>query len=135
MKTVLSLYGLVPKRVGGMEALVRETTLQLADRGWQHVAAFAGPPSEAARAYLSHPNLKLEVVREPWAVTGETLQSVRELLSKYRPDVFHFLYRGVIGPYPWLATMYGVRRILFTDQGSYPEDFQASRASIWKRIA
>lgn len=135
MKTVLSLYGLEPKRVGGMEALVLETTLQLAEHGWQHVAAFSGPPSPAAKEYLTHPNLTLEVVEHPWAVNGSTLSAVRALLTRYRPEVLHFLYTGFLGPYPWLAKLSGVKRVLFTDQGSHEEGYEAYPAPVWKRIA
>lgn len=133
--TVLSLYGLEPKRVGGTEALVREITIQLAERGWRHVVAFSGPPSIAAREYLEHPNLTLEVVEHPGDVRAKPLIAVKNLLYKYRPSVLHFSYTGFIGPYPWLARFCGVKRVLFTDQGSHPEGYQPRHASAWKRLA
>jgi glycosyltransferase involved in cell wall biosynthesis len=85
------------------------------------------------REFLDVPGLTLEVVPAPWSVSPATLAAVRRLLAKYRPEVFHFLYSGIVGPYPWLAYVHGVKRVIFTDQGSHPEGYTPTQATSWKR--
>jgi glycosyltransferase involved in cell wall biosynthesis len=136
METVVSLFGVQPLRIGGAEIYTRELSLQLAERGWRHVAVFSGPATPAVREYLADlPNLTLESIPaiEDSAVNGA--KAVWKALSRHRPKILHFQFTSLIGPYSWLGKLAGAEKVFFTAQGSSPTGFVARRAPLWKRLA
>jgi hypothetical protein len=60
--TVLSVFGVEPRRVGGVETFARELSRQLGEFGCRSVLCFLTEPPEAVREFLELPNVTLEVL-------------------------------------------------------------------------
>jgi glycosyltransferase involved in cell wall biosynthesis len=135
MSTVLSVFGIRPSKIGGQEAFARELSRQLNEHGWRSVLCFASFPPEAVRRYLTLANVHLEVLDEAVRPTSTNLRALASMLPRHRPDVLHLYYTGFISPYPWLARLGGVKRVLFTDELSREALQTPRRAPGWKRVA
>jgi glycosyltransferase involved in cell wall biosynthesis len=131
---VLSIFGVVPKRVGGVEMFAREVSLQLAGAGWQSVFCFIGEPAKAVRKFLDVRGATVEAgpdfSRANWAV----MRHVRGLLKRYRPDIVHLYFVDPVSLYPWVVRFCSGRRIFVTDQISRPEGYVPVSAPLWKRV-
>lgn len=134
VKTVVSVFGIEPARIGGAEAYARALSLQLERRGWQSVLCFLTEPPEPVRAYLQLPNVRIEVIEDSWRTKWRAVSSMRRLLRQYRPEILHLHFTGFIGPYPWLAKLCSVKQVFFTDHSSQPEGHIIRRAPLWKRL-
>lgn len=134
MKTVVSVFGIEPARIGGAEAYARELSLQLERRGWQSVLCFLKEPPEPVRAYLQLPNVRIEVIEDSWRAKWRAASRMRRILRQYRPEILHLHFTGFIGPYPWLAKLCSVKQVFFTDHSSQPEGHIIRRAPLWKRL-
>ena len=133
-KTLVSVLGFEPFRVGGGEALAREVSVQLATRGWKNVLCFLSPPTEPVREYLNLPNVSIEVLPDSWKLAWKPTLGLARILARYRPEILSLQFTGFISPYPWLAKLYGVKKVVFTDQSSRPEGYVTRRAALWRRI-
>ena len=133
-KTLVSVLGFDPFRVGGGEALAREVSVQLAEKGWRNVLCFLAAPTDPVREYLSLPNVSIEVLPDSWKLAWQPTRGLARILARYRPEILHLQFTGFISPYPWLAKLYGVRQVFFTDQGSRPEGATFPRAPLWRRV-
>lgn len=134
MKTVVSVFGIEPARIGGAEAYARELSLQLGQRGWQSVLCFLKEPPEQVRDYLQLPNVRIEVIEDSWRGKWRAVSSLRRILAHYRPEILHLHFTGFIGPYPWLAKLCSVKQVFFTDHSSQLEGHVIRRAPLWKRL-
>jgi len=134
MKTVLNLFGVDPFRIGGNEAFAREVSRQLQEVGWQNVLVFEKPATGAVRDFLSLPNVHLECLDQLHRGYPGALAATWGLMQKYQPTVLHLHFVTFLSLYPWLARLRGVRKIFFTDQGSWPEGHVIHRAPYWKRM-
>lgn len=134
MKTVVSIFGIEPARIGGAEAYARALSLQLGERGWQSVLCFLKEPPEPVRAYLQLPNVHIEVIEDSWRAKWRAAANMTRMLRQYRPEILHLHFTGFIGPYPWLAKLCSVKQIFFTDHSSQPEGYIIHRAPLWKRF-
>ena len=132
-KTLVSVLGFDPFRVGGGEALAREVSVQLGARGWKNVLCFLSAPTDPVREYLSLPNVTIEVLPDSWKLAWKPTRGLARILSRYRPEILHMQFTGFISPYPWLAKCFGVRKVFFTDQSSRPEGYVTPRAAWWRR--
>ncbi|HXU09646.1 MAG TPA: glycosyltransferase family 4 protein [Blastocatellia bacterium] len=135
MKTVVSVFGIEPARIGGAEAYARELSVQLGERGWQSVLCFLKEPPESVRAYLELPNVSIEVIEDSWKTRWRAIRGLARILQKHRPQILHLHFTGFISSYPWLARVFSVKQIFFTDHSSNPEGHVIRRASLWKRVA
>lgn len=133
-KTLLSIFGFDPKRLGACEIFIRELSAGLHERGWNHVVCLAGSPPENVRSYLTLANVRLEVFEAPWSVNWKSVRRLNELLRLYRPRIMHLNFVGFLGPYPWLARLAPVEKIFFTDHTSQPEGHRIRVHPLWKRI-
>jgi glycosyltransferase involved in cell wall biosynthesis len=133
--TVLSLFGVQPIRVGGVECFCREQARQLAQHGWRSIVVFAAPPVPAVAEYLREPNLLIEVAPRLDQSRFDCVPGICRLLDRYTPQIVHLNFLSFLGPYPWLARIYGARQVFITDHGSRPADYEASLAPAWKRLA
>src|SRR5438552_19106706 len=106
--TVLSVLGIDPIRLGGNESWCRELSRQLAARGWQSVLCFESPPSPTVQAFLSLPNVVLEVVRNSWPPDARTVRDFRTVLRRHRPAIVHLQFTGFLGQYTWMQRLAGV---------------------------
>jgi glycosyltransferase involved in cell wall biosynthesis len=134
-KTIVSVYGFQPFRIGGGETFIRELSMLLAERGWKNVVCFLSEPTPEVMAFLNLPNITIEVIPDVWQLKWQPTLNLARILRRYRPEILHLQFTGFISPYPWLAKLYSVKRVLFTDQASKPEGFVARRAALWRRLA
>jgi glycosyltransferase involved in cell wall biosynthesis len=132
-KTLVSVCGFEPFRIGGGEALAREVSVQLAARGWRNVLCFLSPPTDPVREFLNLPNVSIEVLPDSWKLAWKPTRGLARILARYRPEIMHLQFTGFIGPYPWLAKLFGVKKVFFTDQSSRPEGYVTPRAALWRR--
>ena len=135
-RTVVAIFGLQPLRIGGIERYTRELARQLQDRNVRLVAIFAGPAQGDVRQFLRADNLTL--VSAPGLDVGlwANLPVIIRTLRETRPIVFHYQFLSFLGPLPWLARAYGVRRVIFTGaHASNPASYEARRAPLLKRLA
>lgn len=130
---VMSVFGLVPQRIGGMEMFARELSSQLAAAGWKSVLCFTDEPVEAVRRFLEAPNVVIEVAPDSAHLNWAGLRHVAALLRRHRPDVLHLTFADLASLYPCLARCCSVRRILVTDQNSRVGDNHTARSPAWKR--
>jgi L-malate glycosyltransferase len=136
MKTVVSVFGVTPFRVGGPESFARELSKQLGERGWKSVLCFSSKPPEDVLNYLKLPNVCLEVVRDletPDPIRWAAVKDLVSILRKYHPDILHLHFTGFIGPFPWLARLFAVSQVFFTDHSSRSAFHAPRRAPFWKR--
>lgn len=132
MNTYFSLFGLAPTRIGGTEVFARELSLQLAELGWTSVLCFSRPPCEPVRAWLELPNVRIEVVPTPDQPSPANLLAAGRLFRKYKPEIFHAHYVGMVSAWPWTARACGIPRIYFTDHASRPAGQIPRRMAAWK---
>jgi len=135
MKTVLSLFGIAPTKLGSQEAYARELSAQLARQDWRSVLCFAAFPPEPVVSELTAPNVSIEVLESPERISTRTLRSFAAILRKHRPEIVHLHYVGFLSPYPALARLYSAKQVYFTDHTSRPAGYVPGRARFWKRVA
>lgn len=134
-KKLLLLTGTGANRIGGVEVLVRETAVQLIERGVETIAVFHTEPSPSVRSYFDVPGLTVLSLPDLTDRTWHKNAGVRSLLKKYRPDIVHWQYLDALSPYPWLSWWYGARQVFFTNQSSYKEGYLPGRIPFWKRAS
>lgn len=135
MGTLVSVFGVEPRRIGGTETFARELSVQLGSRGWQSVLCFLSEPTEEVRRFLDLPNTSLQVYA---AATDSGLKTGRNLASitrAHRPEILHFHFTGFLSFYYWLARLQSVKQVFFTDHHSRSSGHTATRAPFWKRAA
>jgi glycosyltransferase involved in cell wall biosynthesis len=135
MKSVVSVFGLTPRRIGGIESFARELSVQLQALGWRSVLVFTGAPAPDVECYLSSPNVSLEVAPELAALGWSGMTRCAALLRRYRPAIFHFHFLSPISPFPWLARMQRTERVFFSDHGPHSEDELLRKKPALKRLA
>ena len=134
-KTVVSVAGIDPFRIGGGETFARELSRQLGILGWRSVLCYLNPPAGKVREFLELPNVDLEVLPDAWRPGWRQTRGLAAILRRHRPEILHLHFTSFLGPYPWIAALLGVRRIFFTDHSSRPEGYQRRRAPLWKQLA
>jgi glycosyltransferase involved in cell wall biosynthesis len=134
MGTVLSLFGIIPNKIGSQEAYARELSLQLAEHGWQSVLCFESAPPEAVGKFLALPNVSLETLKAPDRMRWCTVRRFLAILWRHKPDIVHLHYVGFMSLYPMLAKLCGVKRVYFTDHTSHAAFHVPSPAPRWKRV-
>jgi glycosyltransferase involved in cell wall biosynthesis len=133
-KTVVSVFGIDPYRIGAGEIYARELSAQLGKRGWSSVLCYLAAPPDPVRQFLQLPNVSLEIVEDSWKNSWRPLRQLARILERYRPEILHLHFTGFLSAYPWLARLYGTRRVYFADQSSRPEGFVATRRPAWRRL-
>jgi hypothetical protein len=98
---VMSIFGVVPKRIGGVEMFARELSSQLASAGWRSVVCFRREPVESVRRFLEMPGATIDVVPDTSGLNWTACRHVARLLWRYRPDVLHVSFAGLVRLYPW----------------------------------
>ncbi len=133
MPTLVSIFGVEPRRIGGTETFARELSLQLGKRGWQSVLCFLSEPTEEVRRFLDLPNISFDVYASAADSSLKTGKNLAMITRRYRPEVLHLHYVGFINLYSWIARLQSVKRVFFTDHHSRPAGYVVSRAPFWKR--
>lgn len=133
MPTLVSIFGVEPRRIGGTETFARELSLQLGERGWKSVLCFLSEPTDEVRRFLDLPNISLDVYARATDGSVKTGKNLATIARGYRPEIMHLHYVGFINLYSWIARLQSVKRIFFTDHHSRPAGYAANRAAFWKR--
>lgn len=135
MPTLLSVFGVEPRRIGGTEMFARELSAQLGNCGWTSVVCFLSQPVDEVRHFLDLPNVSFEALPNSTNGDRRARQDLGRLLEKHRPDILHLHYVSFLTFYPWLARFKSVRQVCFTDHHSRPAGHVPRRAPFWKRAA
>lgn len=133
MNTVVSVFGVEPRRIGGIENFARELSLQLGQHGWRSVLCFLTEPPADVREYLSLPNVTIEILEDSWRPSLGAMKKLVKILRQYRPEILHLHFVGFLNMFSWTGRLVSAKRIFFTDQTSRPENYVATRAPFWKR--
>jgi len=104
-KTVVSVFGFDPHRIGNGEIFARELSEQLAAHGWNSVLCFLKPPPEPVRRFLELPNVTIEIVEDCWQLSARATFRLFGVLRKYRPRILHLHFTGFLSAYPWMARL------------------------------
>ena len=132
-KSLLSIFGIEPLRIGSGESYIRELSRALDARGWNHIVGMATSLPPNVYEFLDAPNVCFEVIERPWEITRNQFRQVSAILKRHRPQILHLHYTSFLGPYPWLAKFRGVKRVYITDHTSRPEGHVIKKRSVWKR--
>jgi glycosyltransferase involved in cell wall biosynthesis len=127
------VFGLNPRRIGGIEVHTREVVAQLAGRGCLAVLCFPEAPSPAVQLYLSSPNVRWEKMSRPGENSLRSNWHLLKIIRKYRPGLLHLQFTPTLSFAGWIARLNGVRRVVFTDHHSRPEGFVPAPQAAWKQ--
>jgi glycosyltransferase involved in cell wall biosynthesis len=127
------VFGLDPRRIGGIEVHTREVVAQLAERGCLVVLCFPETPSSAVLQYLSLPNIRWEKMSHPGENTWRSSWRLLWIIRKYRPGLLHLQFTPMLSFAGWIARLNGVKKVVFTDHHSRPEGFVAAGQPAWKQ--
>jgi len=135
MPTLVSVFGVEPRRIGGTETFARELSLQLGRRGWKSVLCFLSEPTEEVRRFLDLPNTSLDVYASANDSSLKTGRNLAGLARDHRPEILHLHFTGFLNFYSWIARLQSVKQIFFTDHHSRAAGYVPRRAPLWKRSA
>lgn len=134
MNTVLSLFGVDPFRIGGVEIFARECSRQLGEAGWRNVLVFEKMPLPEVREFLTLPNVHIECLDQLHRGRPDALSATWQWMKQHQPRVLHLHFVTFLSLYPWLGKAAGAEKVFFTDQGSWPEGHVIRPAPAWKRM-
>jgi glycosyltransferase involved in cell wall biosynthesis len=132
--SIVSVFDVQPRFIGGTETYARELSRQLGRLGWRSVLCFVTPPTEEVRRFLDLPNVSIEVLHQD--VTRFNVQAMAQvgrILRHYRPRIAHFHYVDLLSLYPWVARLASGADVFFTDHGSRPGGHRSERVSLPRR--
>lgn len=133
MPTLVSVFGVEPRRIGGTETFARELSHQLGERGWQSVLCFLSEPTEEVRRFLNLPNIVVEVLADSTDGSRAARADLARIVRKHRPEILHLHFVSFLSLYSWGARLRSVKQVFFTDHHSRPAGYVQSRAPFWKR--
>src|SRR6267142_2819296 len=134
-RTLISVFGVKPLRIGGTETFARELSLQLGERGWQSVLCFLSEPTGEVQRFLELPNISFEVLPNSTDGNRSARRNLAGIMRKHRADILHLHYVSFLNLYSWGARFQSARQVFFTDHHSRPAGYVQSRAPMWKRTA
>src|SRR5205085_1560280 len=133
MPTLLSVFGVEPRRIGGTEMFARELSQQLGELGCQSVLCFLSEPTGDVRRFIELPNVSFAVLPKSTNGDKQARANLNDLLQQFRPDILHLHYVSFVSWYPWTARLKSVPQIFFTDHHSRPVGYVPQRALVWIR--
>lgn len=133
MPTLVSVFGVEPRRIGGTETFARELSLQLGERGWKSVLCFLSEPTEEVRRFLDLPNTSLDVYATTKDGSFKTGRNLATIMRGHRPEILHLHFTGFLNFFSWIARFQSVKKVFFTDHHSRSAGHVPSRAPFWKR--
>ena len=135
MRTLLSVFGVEPRRIGGTEMFARELSKQLGEHNWNSVLCFLAEPMGDVRRFMELRNVSFAALPNSTNGDKQARANLKALLQQVRPDILHLHYVSFVSWYPWTARLESVPQIFFTDHHSRPDGYVTQRAPIWKRAA
>lgn len=134
-RTLLSVFGVKPLRIGGTETFARELSKQLGEHGWQSVLCFLSQPTAEVREFLQLPNTSFAVLENATDGAREARRNLAGIMKQHRPEILHLHYVSFLNFYSWRARMQSAKQVFFTDHHSRPAGYVQTRAPLWKRAA
>jgi len=132
--SIVSVFDVEPRFIGGTETYARELSRQLGRQGWQSVLCFVTPPTEEVRRFLDLPNVSIELLHQDVTrFNFQVMARIARILRRYKPRIAHFHYVDLLSLYPWVARLASAKQVFFTDHGSRPEAYRGERVSLPKR--
>jgi glycosyltransferase involved in cell wall biosynthesis len=132
--SIVSVFDVEPRFIGGTETYARELSRQLGRQGWRSVLCFVTPPTEEVRRFLDLPNISIELLHQDVArFNFRVMARVARILRRYKPRIVHFHYVDLLSLYPWVTRLASGADVFFTDHGSRPEGHRSERASLPRR--
>jgi glycosyltransferase involved in cell wall biosynthesis len=135
MRTLVSVFGVEPRRIGGTEVFARELSAQLGKLGWQSVLCFLSEPEGDVRRFLELPNVTFATIPNSTEGGGRAYLGLFRILKKHRAEMLHLHFVSFLTFYPWIAKLAGVKRVFFTDHHSRPAGYVARPRPLWKTVA
>src|SRR5438445_11443035 len=85
-QTLLSVFGVEPRRIGGTEMFARELSQQLGETGWKSVLCFLSEPTGDVRRFMELPNVSFAAL--PISTNGdeEARANLKDLSQQFRQD-------------------------------------------------
>jgi len=132
--SIVSVFDVEPRFIGGTETYARELSRQLGRQGWRSVLCFVTPPTEEVRRFLDLPNVSIELLHQDVTrFNVRVIARVAGILRRYNPRIAHFHYVDLLSLYPWVTRLASGADVFFTDHGSRPEGHRSERASLPRR--
>ena len=132
--SLVSVFDVEPRFIGGTETYARELSRQLGRHGWRSVLCFVTPPTEEVRRFLDLPNVSIELLHQDVTrFNVRVMGRVARILRQYKPRIAHFHYVDLLSLYPWVTRLASGADVFFTDHGSRPEGHRSERASLPRR--
>jgi len=131
--SVLSVFDVEPRFIGGSESYARELSLQLGRQGWRSVLCFVTQPTDDVRRFLDLPNVSVELFSDVQGPPVPALGRLARVLLRHKPRIVHFHYIGFLSPYAWAARILSAEHVFFTDHTSRPANHRTRRAPLLKR--
>src|SRR6185503_12086872 len=135
MPTLVSVFGVEPRRIGGTETFARELSLQLGERGWKSVLCFLSEPTAEVRRFLDLPNTSLGVYASANDGSLKIGRNLAGITRDHQPEILHLHFTGFLNLYSWIARLQSVKKVFFTDHHSRSAGYVPGRAPFWKRCA
>lgn len=139
-KTVLSVFDLFPRRIGGMELMAAELTRSLKRIGWRSVLAFPAKPTELVERFFEDCGAELLVAPEISAGGAAAARVLFSMVRTVGAEHVHFHFTSFLTPMIWACRLGGARGIYFTDhisraQGEVPTAATGAKRVIGKFMA
>jgi glycosyltransferase involved in cell wall biosynthesis len=132
--SIVSVFDVEPRFIGGTETYARELSRQLGRRGWRSVLCFVTPPTEEVRRFLDLPNVSIELLHQDVTrFNVRVMVRAARIVRRYKPRIVHFHYVDLLSLYPWVTRLASGAQVFFTDHGSRPEGHRSERASLPRR--
>ena len=134
-RTVLSVLDLAPRKLGSMEEYEIALTRELRQRGDKHVVVFGEPIADFVRTKLEEEGATVEGVDT--TLSREFHARLRQLLSRYHPDVIHLHFCNLYSWLPILAWLARPKVLVATDHIRLPIPVSKTKALklwLWDRI-
>jgi glycosyltransferase involved in cell wall biosynthesis len=135
MPTLVSVFGVEPRRIGGTEMFAREVSVQLGEQGWDSVLCFLSEPEGDVRRFLELPNVSFATLPNSTEGRRQAYADLFRILKAHRAETLHLHFVSFLTLYPWIAKLAGVKKVFFTDHHSRPAGYVARPAPLWKKIA
>src|ERR1043165_6081077 len=100
MRTVVSVFGVDPRRIGGTEMFARELSAQLGERDWHSVLCFTSEPQGDVRRFLELPNVTFETLPNSTDAGWRACLDLFRILRKHRPQTLHLHFVSFLTLYP-----------------------------------
>src|SRR6266403_3957169 len=107
-KTLVSVFGVEPRRIGGTEMFARELSLQLGEQGWKSVLCFLSEPSGEVRRFLDLPNVSFAALPDSTDGNWHARRALKRIIRDHKPEIVHLHFVSFLTLYPWIARLRSV---------------------------